>query len=54
MTLWLLLDWDKFNIVLQFNKELVIDSDLSQKIFELTAGPSMGTNGIKSTNSTGM
>jgi hypothetical protein len=51
MTLWprkvkermevngLLLDWDEFNeVVLQFNKELAIDSDLSQKIFELTAG----------------
>jgi hypothetical protein len=51
MTLWprkikegkevngLLLDWDEFNeVVLQFNKELAIDLDLSQKIFELTLG----------------
>ncbi|KAF8330984.1 hypothetical protein F5887DRAFT_1178316, partial [Amanita rubescens] len=51
MTLWprkavdgmevngLLLDRDEFNeVVLQFNKELAIDLDLSQKIFELTAG----------------
>ncbi|KIL64578.1 hypothetical protein M378DRAFT_163026 [Amanita muscaria Koide BX008] len=50
MTLWprkvesgevsgLLLDWDEFNeVVSRFNKELVIDLDLSQKIFELTVG----------------
>ena len=51
MTLWprkvkkgaevngLLLDWDEFSeVVLQFNKELAIDPDLSQKTFELTAG----------------
>ena len=35
----LLLDRDEFSeVVLQFNKELAIDLDLSQKIFEMTAG----------------
>ena len=51
MTLWprkvsegvevngLLLDRDEFNeVVLRFNKELAIDMELSQKIFEMTAG----------------
>jgi hypothetical protein len=51
MTLWprkvkkgievngLLLDWDEFSeVVSQFSTELAIDPDLSQKIFELTAG----------------
>ncbi|KAF8316527.1 hypothetical protein F5887DRAFT_1150370 [Amanita rubescens] len=51
MTLWpskvnkgteihgLLLDWDEFSeVVLQFNEELAIDLDLSQEIFEMTAG----------------
>ena len=35
----LLLDWEEFNeVVLQFDNELAIHLDLSQKIFELTAG----------------
>ncbi len=51
MTLWprkvqdgvevngLFLDQDEFNeVVLRFNNELAIDPDLSQKIFDLTAG----------------